>query len=253
MKNIKTYEEFDWHNLLHHTIDIGMISLPFITGYLGNKLRTRMFKKKLNKSQSVELMSPDRWSSRKWKIEENDNQIILTSKSKEEIDLKDNIILKIDKKKMTINFIQKRIIEDEDAFNWVDKLKKSEFDQIIDGISFVKKVTGMIKECTYELTDSGYNVDVDSVDFVKKSFDIKVFVEDGQRFNISDIGEKLEDALYRITSEFDVNVVKPFRLIYDSNYVTEYKDGKIILSNSDEYPGKRGFHDIRQLIISFAK
>lgn len=253
MKNLKTFEKFS------ENINIGLnesvlatgscVALGWLGMYFANKLYKKYSKKKLNRDYFKSAMNKDgTYTNRRWNIKENGDQIILKVDSKVTTG---DVGFIIDKKNKTIEYESRST-----DFKWKVKLSDIEFTEIMSGINFAKEVIETIKDCFYELTDNGYRVELGRVDFNRKSFVVDVIKEhrrqhaDGtyamvaKNISFTEMGPFLEDVLYRITSQYGVEIDKEFKDPGTSDYgflrVIEYTEGMIKLSNKDVFDASKG-------------
>jgi len=240
MKNLKTYEEFDYSGLLPFAYyGIGMLLVKLGIKFADNKRAKNFFQK---------MMSDNTYTNGKWIISE-ENNIISLSKSKA-------ISFYIDKNKKTFEYKS-------DVYPFKIKLNKLEFDKLIDGINFSKEVNESIDDCFYDLKDVGYYVSLDRIDFSKNSFSISIIkipsttsdeedydeedyydIDGGypttNNISLEKIAILLDDCLYRITHQYNVTIDKNFKdefssHRYDEQILYSYNNGVILLSNGENY------------------
>ncbi len=238
MKNLKTYEEFDYSGLLPFAYyGIGMLITKIIIKFASDKRAKKFF---------TERMSESSFTEGRWKITEQNN-IITLSKS-------DTFTFFIDKTKKTFEYKS-------DIFPFKVKLNTMEFDSLMDGINFTKEVSESIEDCFYELKDGGYDVNLGRIDFSKKTFYIEIIKvpcdyddhydeEDYYDINggypttnnisLEKIAILLDECLYRITNQYNVTINKNFKdefssHRYDEQILYSYNNGIILLSNGENY------------------
>lgn len=279
MKNIKTYEEFDWHQVIQDW-ELSLAASGWFMAYFGTKFLNKLHTNSTIKKRFKNMMSGN-YPNRNWIIEKDGDIIKLIQKygySK-----KSNLKFIINTKEKTFEYVG-------DAYPIKLKLKDNELKNIIDGIEFTKQVSESVNDFYYELSDNGFTCELDGIDFYKKSFAILITKSkinencineemdeyDGEfpdheepdddeyedyhdhypnSFTLEDIFTELDELLFKVTSTYNVIIDKQYipYLQYDRNKVkvTEYKEGYIKLSNGDyESINKNEDNAIRRLHIS---
>lgn len=264
MKNIKTYEEFDWHQSIQDNWGIATGIAGWFMAYFGTKFLNKLHTNSTIKKRFKDMMSGN-YSNRNWIIEKDGYIIKLIQKygySK-----KSNLKFIINTKEKTFEYVG-------DAYPIKLKLKDNELKNIIDGIEFTKQVSESVNDFYYELSDNGFTCELDGIDFYKKSFAILITKSkinencineemdeyDGEfpdheepddddeyedydeepdhypnSFTLEDIFTELDELLFKVTSTYNVIIDKQYIPYLQSERnkvkVTEYKEGYIKLSN----------------------
>lgn len=267
MKNIKTYEEFDWHQVIQDNWEITTGIAGWSMAYFGTKFLNKLHTNSTIKKRFKDMMSGN-YPNRNWIIEKDGYIIKLIQKygySKES-----NLRFIINTKEKTLEYVS-------DAYPIKLKLKDNELKNIIDGIEFTKQVSESVNDFYYELSDNGFTCELDGIDFYKKSFAILItkskinenFINEGEltpddeniddeepdndeyedydeepdydddhypnSFTLEDIFTELDELLFKVTSTYNVIIDKQYIPYLQSERnkvkVTEYKEGYIKLSN----------------------
>ena len=240
MKNLKTYEEFDWLYMLSLLIRpvigwfIGRFIGKIIVKYLKYRQKKNFFQTMMTGVDKKGRLSnyPGLYTNHEWKIEEKGDEIKLTCE-----DPSGNLAFEF-----TINKHTRMFNYPSRDYPLKVKISQQDLQQIIDGVEFAKLVQSSIDESFYELSDLGYNVKLYAIDFWKKSFEVMV-KSDNNVLSLDKMGVPLEDVLYRIINNHDVvinkNYVKSRHFDYYQS-ITEYKDGRFKLTNGDVYEVQDG-------------
>lgn len=262
MKNIKTYEEFDWHQVIQDNWEPGLAASGWFMTYFGTKFLNKLQTNSTVKKRFKDMMSGN-YPNRNWIIEKDGYIIKLIQKygySKES-----NLKFIINTKEKTFEYLS-------DAYPIKLKLKDNELKNILDGIEFTKQVSESVNDFYYELSDNGFTCELDGIDFYKKSFVISITKSkinensineemdeyDGEEpdddeyedydeepdddeyhypnsFTLEDIFTELDELLFKVTSTYNVIIDKQHIPYLGSERnkvkVIEYNDGYIKLSN----------------------
>lgn len=240
MKNIKTYEEFDWHQSIQDNWGVAAGIAGWFMAYFGTKFLSVIKLNSTVKKRFKDMMS-DNYPNRNWIIEKDGYIIKLIQKFG--FNKESNLKFIINTKEKTFEYIS-------DTYPIKLKLEDNELKNIIDGIEFTKQVSESINDFYYELSDIGFTCEVDRIDFYKKSFAISIskskinedeepdvddYYDPNSDFTLEDIFTELDELLFKVTSTYGVVIDKKYVPYYLSEKnkvkVTEYREGYIKLSN----------------------
>ena len=263
MKNIKTYEEFDWHALVTPGVGIGIACYGI--GSLLTKYGINFFLDYKKKKHLIDISTKEDglYTNAKWKVVEEDDIITLSKHS--HVQGKYAISFTVDINKRTFEYKS-------EIYPLKAKLDKKTFNLLLEGISFCKEVSESIEDCFYDLTDEGYIVSLHRIDFSRKSFVVRLCENSGGFFDksmeIKKVAPLLGETIKRIVGQYDVKIDSDFKLnsIYEGDDVINSFDNNIIRLNRGiidlnvENPtGKGGdelqlsFKTLRTLAIPFIK
>ena len=231
MKIIKTYEEFDFTEITNQFLNS---PYTYLLGglYLLQWFGPKIISKIQQKNRYKDMMVGDSYTSGRISIKEEGDVISLLYNTFEH-GWKDVARFIINKKEKTFEYIS-------DSYPLKVKLKEKEMGEILSGIDFIKNINETIADCFYDISDNGYEVKLDYVDFYKKTFEIRIDKSKDRMINFSELAPYLEETLHRITSMYGVKVNKKVKIssVWGSSYfhVSEFNDDYVRIENDKSTP-----------------
>ena len=170
-KFIKTYEEFNWHDLAQPgNIMVIKMGLYGLVGYYASKYLSKYL---INKEVISKLKDPiytKRYGNR---LIEREGDLV---KIYHTLEKKEQFILNI--KTREISYVDdNQTDKDGKKIQKSAKLNDSDYKQLMDGIKFVEGL-GDIKELYQDLDDFGFNVEIRYTDFFRREFALKCIRKD---------------------------------------------------------------------------
>jgi hypothetical protein len=248
MKYLKTYEELNFSKLgLSLTPFSGFVRwiLKLIIKSTEKEEKYKLLKALIGKKEKGSHLMLDgenfsglSYSTEGWSITNTEEKIRLVK-----------WITRIGLLLIEINKNKKAIIElrndGELKWSFKFKIKNKEYQDFVNRIQFMDSIRKTIKECLYDFNDIGYEVHLRQQDYINQTFEIHI--EKVIKFYFIDIVDILQDALYRITNQFgvDINSTPNKKFLSTSDIIIQhYKDDKITVSN---------YLSSNRLIIPFIK
>lgn len=225
MKNIKTYEQFEW----------GVFTSLLAGGFLINYILSKALNKWLDYKNFKSIINDQLYTESKWELSYEDDIINIYGNVDRQF--------KIDKKNKTFEYIN-------DIRPLKVKLNNKKMKEILSGVEFIKKISESIEDCFYELQDEGFIVKLYKTDFKRKSFLIKIIKDENLSYiNFIKIAPLLEEVLHKITSFYGVKLIKPEKLFFrEDYYVSDYKEEYVKIENSIS-PKNKFIYDNKKSII----
>jgi hypothetical protein len=214
MKHIKKFESFDYAGFISSHIDIiktvGVFAVMKLIGDIGTKLLKNHTSIKRLKS----MLNNPIYVKRNWTVRESDDLIEMIQKvgagSREEI------AFIINKKKRTLEYIS-------DIYPLNIKLQQNEYNELINGINYIKQLSENIEDLFFDLKDKGLSIKLRKSNFVNKSFSISIYKGKGlESFTLKEIHEDIDILIDRIKIMFNATI--------DENYQGDTYDDVIIKS-----------------------
>lgn len=232
MKHLKKYEEFDWHSILSNStfqtlsgFVISNILIRYGGKYLINKKRREYYEKS---------MKDDLYIRGKWRVSDNGNEITI-NKEMYNGELKPRYI--VNTKTREFQFIS-------DTYPISIKLSKTDLNNMINDLNWVKEVSESIEDFFHDLRDEGLEVELRSTDFINRGITIIVYKKEqtydyngddagydsdggGRTFKLGNYMNQISELISKVEGLYNVKLddnYKQDRLIYRNEYILKSKD-----------------------------
>jgi len=267
MKNLKTYEEFDWQTFSTYAPLVGATIGHLIAKYGGKYLISKKRREYFNKSMQNDLYTRGRWH-----VTEEGNEINI-SKKMYNGDIKPRYVL--NKETREFKFIS-------DTYPISVRLSTVDMNNMINDLKWVSEVSESIEDCFHELRDEGFEVELRYTDFTKRGITVILYRKERgddyfhidvdpeldevrhqyrlQRygkntFDVIDYIEQIKEFVNRVEGMYDVKLDDNYK--QDRIYSDESILKKLDLDSLKNYNGTKSWwhtmFDVSVLVIPFIK